>query len=105
MPYSFHEYPFYFHPPNGLFMTDPVYLKTPSTTDNSVTLIGDTNNVNTEQTLGDVMEQQTGGDTATTATNVTYEFSYYQNDHLGTPQLLVQISGATVWQGEYDVLE
>ena len=86
-------------------MTDPVYLKTPSTTDNSVTLIGDTNNVNTQQTLGDMMQQQTGGDTATTATNVTYEFSYYQNDHLGTPQLLVQISGATVWQGEYDVLE
>ena len=87
-------------------MTDPVYLKTPSTTDNSVTLVGDTNNVNTEQTLGDVMEQQTGGDeatTLTTATSVTYEFSYYQNDHLGTPQLLVQISGATVWQGEYDV--
>ena len=27
---------------------------------------------------------------------------FYQNDHLGTPQRLMRISGATVWQGEYD---
>ena len=36
-------------------------------------------------------------------TPIQYEFSFYQNDHLGTPQLLVQTSGATAWQAEYDV--
>ncbi|MGH1428479.1 MAG: RHS repeat-associated core domain-containing protein [Arenicella sp.] len=60
----------YGYQPNGLFTTDPVYLKTPKASTGAIT---------------------------------TYEFSYYQNDHLGTPQQLVQISGATVWQGEYDV--
>jgi RHS repeat-associated protein len=28
-------------------------------------------------------------------------YAYYQNDHLGTPQQLVQKSGAKVWEGEY----
>ena len=33
----------------------------------------------------------------------TYAYAYYQNDHLGTPQQLVQTSGQIVWQGEYDL--
>ncbi|MGH1542728.1 MAG: RHS repeat-associated core domain-containing protein [Arenicella sp.] len=32
-----------------------------------------------------------------------YVYSYYQNDYIGTPQLLIQISGEVVWQGDYDV--
>ena len=55
---------------NGMFMTDPMYLKIPKV-------------LQDDQPLG-------------------YEFSFYQNDHLGTPQLLTQINGATVWQAEYD---
>jgi RHS repeat-associated protein len=28
-------------------------------------------------------------------------YSYYQNDHLGTPQQLIQKNGAKVWEGEF----
>ncbi|MCU7905836.1 MAG: RHS domain-containing protein, partial [Candidatus Thiodiazotropha sp. (ex Epidulcina cf. delphinae)] len=28
-------------------------------------------------------------------------YAYYQNDHLGTPQQLIQKNGAKVWEGEY----
>ena len=28
--------------------------------------------------------------------------SYYQNDHLNTPQMLTRPNGAVVWQGQYD---
>ncbi len=28
--------------------------------------------------------------------------SYYQNDHLNTPQMLIRPNGAIVWQGQYD---
>ncbi|MFQ3248074.1 MAG: RHS repeat-associated protein, partial [Arenicella sp.] len=31
-----------------------------------------------------------------------YEFDFYQNDHVGSPQMMVATSGATTWQGEYD---
>ncbi len=34
---------------------------------------------------------------------ITYSYSYYQNDHLGTPQQLIKNSGQVVWKGEYDV--
>ncbi len=64
----------YVYQANGMFTTDPVALKTPKAT--------------------------VGGETSTAT---EYEYSFYQNDHLGTPQMLVQTSGETVWQAEYDV--
>ncbi len=30
------------------------------------------------------------------------EYYFYQNDHLGTPQQLIAMNGAVVWQGRYD---
>ncbi|MEW8073012.1 MAG: RHS domain-containing protein, partial [Candidatus Thiodiazotropha sp.] len=42
---------------------------------------------------------------STWTTNPIYQktaqgYAYYQNDHLGTPQQLIQKSGAKVWEGE-----
>ncbi len=59
---------------------------------------------------GYVYQPQGGGTTApialkTPSSNsnpLTYDYSYYQNDHLGTPQQLIQTSGQVVWQGEYN---
>ncbi|MEW8692850.1 MAG: RHS repeat-associated core domain-containing protein [Candidatus Thiodiazotropha endolucinida] len=31
----------------------------------------------------------------------TQGYAYYQNDHLGTPQQLIQKNGAKVWEGDY----
>lgn len=37
-----------------------------------------------------------------TPTDTGYDFAYYQNDHLGTPQQLVKSSGEVIWQASYD---
>jgi RHS repeat-associated protein len=31
-----------------------------------------------------------------------YEFNFYQNDILGSPQLMIDSTGSVTWQGEYD---
>ncbi|ODS24333.1 hypothetical protein AB835_03990 [Candidatus Endobugula sertula] len=51
----------------------------------------------------DPVALKTKSENQTAGQPTQYDYSFYQNDHLGTPQRLMQLSGATVWQGEYDV--
>ena len=46
---------------------------------------------------------KTPSSSQSTGESAEFDFSFYQNDHIGTPQQLIQTSGATVWQAEYDV--
>ncbi len=40
--------------------------------------------------------------TQKTPTSDGFDFNFYQNDHLGSPQQMIASNGTVTWQGEYD---